>query len=64
VAARLTALGALRPGLDEGKAADVLWFYIGQDAWFSLVAHQHWSFDDAERWLAGEAKRALLDAPN
>jgi AcrR family transcriptional regulator len=62
VAARLTALGALRPGLGERKAADVLWFYIGQDAWFSLVAHQHWSFDDAERWLAGEAKRALLAA--
>lgn len=60
VAARLAAL---RSGMDKRRTVDVLWFYLGQDAWFSLVAHRRWSFDHAERWLAAEAKRALLASP-
>ncbi|MDQ7809784.1 helix-turn-helix domain-containing protein [Amycolatopsis sp. A133] len=63
IAARLIELNALRPGVAEDTVADVLWFYVGQDAWFSLVSHRRWSFDDAERWLAAEAKRALLACP-
>ncbi|MEV7098042.1 helix-turn-helix domain-containing protein [Amycolatopsis sp. NPDC051045] len=64
IAARLTDLKALRPELSGDTAADVLWFYVGQDAWFSLVSHRKWTFDDAERWLASEAKRALLACPS
>jgi AcrR family transcriptional regulator len=63
VAARLARLRALRSDVDETRAVDLLWFYVGGDAWFSLVSHRHWSFDDAERWLAREAKRALLASP-
>jgi AcrR family transcriptional regulator len=63
IATRLIELNALRPEVAEHTAADVLWFYVGQDAWFSLVSHRKWSFDDAEHWLAAEAKRALLASP-
>ncbi|MET7355790.1 TetR/AcrR family transcriptional regulator [Streptomyces mirabilis] len=60
---RLEQMDALRPGLDTGRAVDLLWFYLGQDAWFSLVSHRDWSFDAAEEWLAGAARQALLAAP-
>jgi AcrR family transcriptional regulator len=63
IAARLRDLGALRPGMTVEKAADLLWFHLGQDAWFSLVAHRHWSFDEAEEWLAGAARWAVLADP-
>lgn len=62
VARRLAGLGALKSDVDEARAVDLLWFYVGQDAWFSLVSYRRWSFDDAERWVAGEARRALLSA--
>lgn len=64
IVGRLVELNALRPGLTEDKARDLLWFYVGQDAWFSLVSHRGWTFDDAEHWLAAEAKRALLACPD
>ncbi|MEW2511160.1 TetR family transcriptional regulator [Streptomyces sp. NPDC046870] len=60
---RLEQMNALAPGGNTSKAVDLLWFHVGQDAWFSLVGHRHWSFDDAEEWLAGAARRALLAAP-
>lgn len=60
---RLEQMDALLPGIDVNRAVDLLWFHVGQDAWFSLVGHRHWSFDDAEEWLAGAARRALLAAP-
>ncbi|MGJ6967718.1 TetR family transcriptional regulator [Streptosporangium sp. G11] len=63
-ATRLTQLGALRSDVDPARVADLLWFYVGQDAWFSLVSHRRWSFDDAERWLASQAKRAILARPD
>ncbi|NYE44621.1 TetR/AcrR family transcriptional regulator [Streptomyces fulvorobeus] len=63
IAERLRDLNALRPDLTTDKAADLLWFHLGQDAWFSLVGHRHWSFDDAEEWLAKAAKWALLADP-
>jgi len=63
IATRLIELDALRSDVAEHRAADVLWFYVGQDAWFSLVSHRGWSFDDAELWLAAQAKMALLACP-
>jgi AcrR family transcriptional regulator len=60
IADRIIELGPLRPEVDPQRVPDLLWFYVGQDAWFSLVSHRRWSFDDAERWLAAEAKRAIL----
>ncbi|MEU6657527.1 helix-turn-helix domain-containing protein [Streptomyces sp. NPDC046821] len=60
---RLGQLSALRAELDHPRAVDLLWFHLGQDAWFSLVGHRRWSFDDAEEWLSAAAKRALLKEP-
>ncbi|MEV7739995.1 TetR/AcrR family transcriptional regulator [Streptomyces sp. NPDC088921] len=63
IAERLSGLDALRPDLTTDKAADLLWFHLGQDAWFSLVSHRHWCFDDAEQWLAKAARWAVLADP-
>jgi hypothetical protein len=60
IAERIVELGPLRPDVDPRRVPDMLWFYVGQDAWFSLVSHRGWSFDDAEQWLADQAKRAIL----
>jgi AcrR family transcriptional regulator len=57
---RLRELSALRPGLTLGKATDVLWFYLGHQAWHVLTADQEWSWDEAERWLREQASGALL----
>jgi AcrR family transcriptional regulator len=58
--ARLRDLHALRPDLTFDQATDILWFYFGHRAWHLFVAERRWSWDDAERWLAGQASLALL----
>jgi AcrR family transcriptional regulator len=60
IAGRLVELGGLRNGIDRKTAVDVLWFYLGQGAWFTLVGDRGWSFDRAETWLADSARHALL----
>ncbi|WP_405792687.1 TetR/AcrR family transcriptional regulator [Streptomyces sp. NBC_01506] len=60
---RLDQLGALRADMDLCRAVDLLWFHLGQNAWFSLVGPRQWGFDVAEEWLAEATKRALLEAP-
>lgn len=57
---RLRELHALRPGLTRRRATDILWFFFGHRAWHLFVAERGWSWDDAERWLAGQAEAALL----
>jgi AcrR family transcriptional regulator len=59
-AARLAAAGALRPGVSAEQAADVLWFYFGYMSYFTLVDDNKWTLDQAERWLVGAARQALL----
>ena len=63
IAERLAQLGALRPGTDTGYAVDVLWFYFGYASFFTLHDDNRWSCQQAERWLAGQARRELLSAP-
>jgi AcrR family transcriptional regulator len=63
VAGRLAALGALKPDIGPGEALDLLWFYLGQPPWFTLVGQRGWTFDRAEAWLATSARRALLRQP-
>jgi AcrR family transcriptional regulator len=58
---RLQDLHALRPGLTLDRGTDILWFYLGHQAWHLLVADQQWSWDDAEVWLGEQAATALLD---
>lgn len=63
VADRLTALSALKPELDHAAAVDLLWFYLGQPAWYTLVGDRGWDFDRAEAWLTDAAQQALLHTP-
>lgn len=63
VAERLAELGALRPEIDHAAAVDLLWFYLGQDAWLALVGRRGWSFDRAQTWLTHSARGALLVSP-
>ena len=60
VARRVQDLHELKSGLTEQQAVDILWFYFGRDAWHLLVYDRHWSWDDAERWLAEQATAALI----
>lgn len=60
IAQRLNELGALRPGVSLGRAADVLWFYFGPNAWYSLIGDRGWTFDQAETWLLEAARHDLL----
>ncbi|MFC0507074.1 TetR/AcrR family transcriptional regulator [Micromonospora costi] len=64
VADRLAALGGLAPGIDRAEALDLLWFHLGQPAWFTLVGDRGWTFDRAQSWLAAAARRALLTDPD
>ena len=57
-ARRLGELRALRPGVDEAQASDVLWFYFG---WQSLrkLNEMGWTWERIERWLLAQAIAAL-----
>lgn len=63
IAQRLANLGALQEGLDVNQAVDVLWFYFGCSALFTLHDENGWSYERAEQWLCNEACRALLRSP-
>jgi AcrR family transcriptional regulator len=60
IARRLKTLKALKVGISEGRATDILWFYVGREAWHLLVADCRWSWDEAEEWLTGRAAEALI----
>ena len=60
IAGRLRNLKALRRGITEAMAVDILWFFLGHEAWHLLVADRQWSWDKAERWLRDQAAVALL----
>jgi AcrR family transcriptional regulator len=59
----LCATAALKPGISLIRAGDMLWFYFGPDAWYSLVGDRGWTFGQAEQWLLGIARRDLLTEP-
>ena len=62
-ARRLRSLRRLKRGLNERRATDILWFYLGREAWHVLVAERQWSWDTAEQWLTARASEALIEAP-
>jgi AcrR family transcriptional regulator len=59
-ARRLAELGALRRGIDEREATDILWFYLSNGAYFSLADGNTWPLDKAEQWLCESLRTALL----
>jgi AcrR family transcriptional regulator len=60
VARRLANLNALRTGADAEFATGVLWFYFGFPGLSAMHDDSGWPYDEAEKWLADEAIRALL----
>jgi AcrR family transcriptional regulator len=60
-ARRLRSLKRLRRGLNERRATDVLWFYLGREAWHILVTERQWSWHAAEQWLRERACEALIE---
>jgi AcrR family transcriptional regulator len=60
VSQHLAGLNALRPRADVQFATAVLWFYFGFPGLSAMHDDNDWSYDDAEKWLADEAIRALL----
>jgi len=60
IATHLDRLKALKGGVTEDRATDILWFYLGHEAWHLLVADRQWSWDDAEHWLTEQAAAGLI----
>jgi AcrR family transcriptional regulator len=58
----LDDVGALRAGLDVGRATDVLWTLNHPDVWLLLVGERRWTPVAYERWL-GEPTCAELLGP-
>ncbi len=52
--------GALRSGLSERQAIDILWLYSSADIYRLLVHDSHWPADRYEQWLADTLTDALL----
>lgn len=59
-ARRLAGMGALREGMDESRAADVLWLYLCNAAYFVRTDDLGWSLDESETWLNDALPCALL----
>ncbi|MEU8821354.1 hypothetical protein [Actinoplanes sp. NPDC048796] len=59
---RLAELGALRDGLDAAGAADILWLYLGNAAYFVRGDDLGWPLDKSEGWLNVVLPRELLSA--
>jgi hypothetical protein len=60
IAGRLSDLGALKPGMSVAQTADILWFYFGPNAWYSLIGERERTFDQAEQWLLQAARSDVL----
>ncbi|MEU9545280.1 MULTISPECIES: TetR/AcrR family transcriptional regulator [Streptomyces] len=60
VAGRLADLHALGKGLTQGRATDILWFFLGHQSWHLYVADCGWSWNDTEHWLVEQVSAALL----
>jgi AcrR family transcriptional regulator len=57
----LSARGALAPGLDVTRAADLLWTLNHPDLWQLLVAQRGWTAGQWEQWFADTSCAQLLD---
>lgn len=57
----IAAKGALRAGLDVGRAADILWALNHPDTWQLLGRRRRWSGARYERWVGDAACAQLLE---
>src|SRR3954464_14317914 len=56
----IEALGPLRPGLDVGRAADIMWTLNHPDVWQLLVGRRGWTPDEWEEWFVATLRPQLL----
>lgn len=56
----LARKGALREGLSESQAADIIWAIANTRTYRTLVNDRNWSIDQYEHWLKGLLARELL----
>jgi AcrR family transcriptional regulator len=56
----LARLGALRPDMDDGRAADVLWYFLGNSSYFTLSDELAWPSTRTAEWLYEMLAYALL----
>jgi AcrR family transcriptional regulator len=56
----LDAKGALAPGLDVERGADILWTLNHPNQWQLLVSQRGWTPEEYERWFADLACAQLL----
>jgi AcrR family transcriptional regulator len=54
------ARGGLAPGLDVGKATDILWTLNHPDVWLLLVEQRGWTPEQFETWFGDACCRSLL----
>lgn len=59
---QLTALGALRTGLSEREAADLLWLFNDPSLYDKLVRQRGWSITRFQKWLTASLHTNLLGA--
>ncbi|MDR7275188.1 TetR/AcrR family transcriptional regulator [Catenuloplanes atrovinosus] len=57
---RLAELGALQPGLDAGEAADLLWYFLNDQSYFTLTGDLCWPPSRAADWLHHRLRTVLL----
>ncbi|MBJ7596872.1 helix-turn-helix domain-containing protein [Candidatus Nephthysia bennettiae] len=60
LARSLARKGALRAGLSETQAADIIWAIATTHTYRALVGDRQWTADQYEHWLADLLARALL----
>lgn len=63
VARHMAAAGRLRPGLDDARAADVLYVLSGSETYRQLVVERGWPSAQFEEWLADSIRRLLAAEP-
>src|SRR5690242_15105699 len=61
LARSLACKGALRPGLSEIHATDIMWAVANPTMHHRLVAERRWTGDEYERWLARALTCSLLE---
>ena len=57
---RLAELDALAPGLDAGEATDLLWYFLGNQSYFTLTGDLGWPPARAADWLHHRLRSVLL----
>jgi AcrR family transcriptional regulator len=62
LAAKLTASGRIRPGLDHDELWDIIWVFSGTHLYEQLVIQQGWTPDAYENWLADTLLAQILAA--